>query len=120
MKLHLVLNHCVRAHDQLRLAAGDAREHVAAFFGFLAAGEPGHAHVERGEPVKQFLEVLLGQYFSRRHQRALPACINADGRRQRGDHGFAAAHIALQQPVHGRAALQVARDFFAHAALCGR
>ena len=63
--------------------------------------------------------MLLGQYFGGRHQRALPAGIDANGGRQRSHHGFAAAHIALQQAVHGDVALQVAGDFFAYAALRG-
>jgi hypothetical protein len=36
---------------------------------------------------------------------------------QRGHHRLAAAHVALQQAVHGHGARQVARDFLAHAPL---
>ena len=64
--------------------------------------------------------MLLGQYFGGRHQGALPTVVNRNGCCERGHHGFARAHIALQQTVHGHLALQVARDFFAHTALCTR
>ncbi len=63
--------------------------------------------------------MLLGQDLGGRHQRALPARIHADGGGQRGDHGLARAHVALQQAVHGQGACKVMRDLFAHAALGG-
>ena len=120
VKLHLVLNHRMRAHHQLRLATDNARQHLAPLFRLLAAGEPRYTHPQRSKPVQQFPEMLLGQDFGRRHQRTLPAGVDADGGRQRRHHRLAAAHIPLQQPVHGLAELQVLRDFFGYPALSAR
>ena len=121
LKLHLLLDDGVRAHHQRRLAACDGGQHLAARLLLLAAGEPGHALAarlqQRREPVDQLGEVLLGQDFGGRHQCALPAGVDGDAGRQRGHHRLAAAHVALQQAVHGLHAAQVARNLFAHAAL---
>ena len=58
--------------------------------------------------------MLLGQNFGGRHQRALPARIHAAHGRQRRHHGFARAHVALQQAVHGPDFLQVACNLGVH------
>ena len=119
VKLHFVLNNGMRAYHQLRFAAGNAREHFAALFGFLAACEPCHAYAKRGEPVEQLLKVLRGQYFGWRHKRTLPASTYANGCCQRSHYGFARAHIALQQAVHGHWARQIGCNFVGYAALGG-
>jgi len=61
--------------------------------------------------------MLLGQNLGRGHQGALLPGRHALGRSQGGHHGFARAHIALQQPVHGHGARQIVRNFFHHPAL---
>ena len=63
--------------------------------------------------------MLLGQDFGRRHQRALPAGVDAAGGGQRRHHGLAGAHVALQQAVHGNVFFQVGLDFRAHPQLRG-
>ena len=118
-ELHLVLNDGVRADDQPRLAAGDQRQHLAPLFGLLAAGEPRGFDAQRLQPANEFAKVLLGQNFGGRHQRALPAGVDADGSGQRGHHGFAGAHVALQQAVHGDGPGDVVGNFGAHALLSG-
>ena len=117
VELHLVLNEGVGAHYQAGLATGNQRQHLAALPGLLAAGEPGRGDAQRLQPTQQFGKVLGRQNLGRRHQGALPACIDADGRCQRRHHGFARAHIALQQPVHRHVACQVEGNFLAHPAL---
>ena len=44
--------------------------------------------------------MLLGQQFGGRHQRGLQALLDREQRGHRGDHGLAAAHVALHQPQH--------------------
>ena len=61
--------------------------------------------------------MLLGQDFSRRHQRTLPASVDAQCRRQCCHHGFAGADIALQQPVHRYRPAQVMGNLGLHPAL---
>ena len=61
--------------------------------------------------------MLFGQDFGGCHQRALPACVHAQCGCQRGHHGFARAHIALEQTVHGHGAGHVGRDLGAHTLL---
>jgi hypothetical protein len=123
LELHLLLDDGVRAHHQGGLAAGHHRQHGGALFLFLPAHQPGHAAATGGEqglePADHLGKVLFGQDFSGGHQRALPAGVHGQARRQGRHHGLARAHIALQQPVHGHGAGQVGGDFFAHAALGG-
>ena len=111
----------MRAHHQRGLAGGDGGQHLAALLLLLAAGEPGHAlaarRQQRRQPADQLGEVLLGQDLGGCHQRALPAGLDGHAGGQRGHHGLAAAHVALQQAVHGLLARQVAGDLLGHAAL---
>ena len=55
--------------------------------------------------------MLLCQNFRRGHKGRLETVQVRTVRRRSGDHGLAAAHIALDQPVHGNALSQVLRDF---------
>ncbi|MNV46390.1 hypothetical protein D3C71_1382200 [compost metagenome] len=124
LELHLLLDHGVGAHHQRGLAAGHQRQHGGAVLFLLPAHQPGHLAAALGqqgfEPADHLGEMLLGQDFGRRHQRALPTRVHRQTGGQGRDHGFARAHIALQQPVHGHLAGQVGGNFFAHAALGGR
>ena len=51
LETHLVLNHCVRAHHQLGLAALDHGQSLAPCLGLLAANEPGGGDAERLQPA---------------------------------------------------------------------
>ena len=123
LELHLLLDDGVGAHHQGGFAARHQRQHGGAFFLFLPAHQPGHTAAACGqqgfEPADHLGKVLLGQDFGGRHQRALPAGVHGQARGQGRDHGFARAHITLQQAVHGHGAGQVGGNFFAHAALGG-
>ena len=44
--------------------------------------------------------MLLGENFGGRHERRLVAVFDRLQRRQRRDHGLAAADVALQQALH--------------------
>ena len=73
------------------------------FFFWLPVSQatPCPAAPAAAQPADQLAEVLLGQDLGRRHQCALPAGVDRDRRGQRGDHGLAAADIALQQRCIG-------------------
>ena len=119
LEQHFVLNDGVRANHQPGLAAFNQRQHLTALFRFLTAGEPRGGDAQWLQPADQLGEVLGGQNLGRRHQGTLPASVDADRRGERRDHGFAGAHIALQQAVHGHGLGQVMRNFCADASLRG-
>ena len=120
-EMHFVLNDRVRADHQRSLAAFHHGQHAVAFFFLLAAGQPSDLQAQRlqhrRQPAYEFGEMLFGQYFGRRHQRALPTGVYALRRRQCCHHGFARTDIALQQAVHGNGARHVVGDFIHHALL---
>ena len=64
--------------------------------------------------------MLVGQNLRRRHDTRLVPIIQRQQRRQQRDHGFTAAHIALQQPVHVPPSVQVGADLAHHAFLRSR
>ena len=64
--------------------------------------------------------MLFGQNFSGRHQSRLKFVIDGLRGGECRNHGFAATHIALQQPLHWIRCRQIHADFFQHALLCRR
>ena len=77
----------------------------------LAAGEPYDVEAERFKPLFEFDEMLFGQNFGGCHHGHLCAGFHGGECGQRGDDGFAAADIALQQAVHGKGLRHVLPDF---------
>ena len=63
--------------------------------------------------------MLFGKNLRWCHQRALPACVDADSPGQCGHDRLARAHIALQQAMHGHRLGKIAGDLFADPALRG-
>ena len=59
-------------------------------------------------------EAHIALAVERLAQRGLLAGFNGTRRRQRGDHGLAAAHVALHQPVRGPVLRQVGLDLAPH------
>ena len=70
-------------------------------------GEQLDAQPQRLDHRFQPLVVLGGQYLGGGHQAGLVAVVDGDEHAHEGDQGFAAAHVALQQPVHLAAAAHV-------------
>ena len=120
LKLHLVLNDRVRAHHQAGRAAFNGGQGFAALGRFLTARQPSGLQAQRFQPIDQLAEMLLGQNFGGCHQRALPARVHAAHGSQRRHHGFARAHVALQQAVHGPDFLQIASNLGVHPLLRSR
>ena len=64
--------------------------------------------------------MLVGQNLRRRHDTRLVPIVQRQQRRQQRDHGFTAAHIALQQPIHVPPGVQVGADLAHHSFLRSR
>ena len=62
--------------------------------------------------------MLIGQNLGRSHHTGLKAVVNGEQHRHQGDECLAAAHVALQQPVHLLSALHIGMDLTQHALLC--
>ena len=116
-ELHRVGEHRVGAHHQPGAAIRDGGQRHPALGGFHAAHQQRHVDAERLQTVGQRGGMLPGQNFGGGQHGALPAVLGGvpDGRRRH--QRFAAAHIPLQQAVHGRLAAQVAGDFLRRALL---
>ena len=55
--------------------------------------------------------MLDGQDFCGRHERGLRLIFYGDDRGLKGDDGFAAADVALQQAIHGVGLFEVCGNF---------
>ncbi len=84
------------------------------------AVQPDHRHTERPEPFREFALILRRQDFRGRHHRRLAAGVDRGEAGNRGDDGLAAAHIALQQPLHRMRLGEIAQNFGHSAALRAR
>ena len=113
----VVLEEGVGADGDGRRAAGQGAQLFCAQGALVTAGEQDGLDALRGEGRGEGLVVLAGEDFGRRHQGRLQSGRRGVGHGQHGDHGLAGADIALQQPAHALAALQVASDFLHRAHL---
>ena len=82
--------------------------------------QPSDRYPERTKPVGELAHVLLGEDLGGRHHRRLAAGIDRGEAGDRGDDGFAAADVALQQPLHRMRLREVAQDLRHGAALRAR
>ncbi len=100
-KLHGFLKQSMGADDDGRVSAANTLEDCVARSAGLPPGQQRDVHVQGLEPAPKVLRMLIGQQFGRRHERHLAAAVHRLGGSQRGNQGFAAAHIPLHQPQHG-------------------
>ena len=117
VELDSLLNECVRADHQLRVALRDVMTRQLLAAGFLRSGEQHDAIAGGFENAARRKIMLCRQNFRRRHQRDLVAVLDGDDRCLERDDGFAGADIALQQAAHGRCLGHVGGNFFQHAFL---
>ncbi|MEZ5459058.1 MAG: hypothetical protein R3E65_07045 [Steroidobacteraceae bacterium] len=111
------LEQCMRADHELALAGGNQLEGAAPRAGRLRTGDQHDGDAERPEPLLQVAEMLFCQQLRGRHQRGLVAAADRAGRGRCGDHGLAAADVALHQPRHRRVAREVGVDVVERAPL---
>src|SRR5215470_6564112 len=111
-ELHRVLNQRVRSDDQVDVARSDGVLNLALLFRLQTAGEQLDAIRGVGEPAPDVAGVLFCQNLRRRHQGRLVAVLDRDDHRLNRDDRLAAAHVALQQAVHGLVAGHVVDDLF--------
>ena len=91
----------VRAHHDVDGAVGHAFEGGSDFFAGAKAADLGHLHRPFAKAVHQRLEMLLSQERGRCQHRHLFAARDGHKGGAQRDLGFAKAHIATNQPVHG-------------------
>ena len=118
LKLGGVRQQGMGAHRHLDLPGSDPLPDDAFLLGRHGPRQQGH-----GDPqgFKQFIEgikMLLRQNFRGRHQGALFSVPGGAVRRGSRHHGLAAAHVALNQPVHRRALSEIRQDLL-HRPLLG-
>ncbi|MCY1529070.1 hypothetical protein D9M68_641970 [compost metagenome] len=117
VEFDVILDQRLRAHDQLHAAVGGGRRGFSARLGAEAAAQPGHVHAQRLQPGHQLAEVLFSEDFGGRHQRDLGAAGDGLRRGNGRHHGLAAAHVALQQAMHGIRLGEIRGDFLDDALL---
>ena len=110
-ELDVVLDHRLRAHHHVQLPGRDLLQDPAPLFGSESADQLRPADVAAGQQLFQREGVLPGEDFGGGHQHGL---VSVGDRQQHGVDGhdrLAAAHVALQQPVHRQRGGHVAGDF---------
>ena len=97
------------------------RDHLLQLRFLTRGGRPRQQHrhvIQLREQVLEVEEVLRRQNFRRRQHRHLIAVLDGDDRRLRRHQCLAAAHVALQQPVHRMRVRHILRDLRQHLFLC--
>ena len=100
----------VGANRDLGLAGGQGFPDQPLLLHRHGAGEQRRPDAQGGEQLFQGGKVLLRQNFRGGHQGGLFSVPGGAENRRGGHHGFAAAHIALDQPVHRRALLKIRQN----------
>ena len=119
LELHILAEQLVRADDDVDGAVGHALDGGGDFLGRAKAAHLGHLDRPFGKAVHQRLVVLLGQQRGGRQQRHLLAAGDRNEGGAQRHFGFAKAHIAADQPVHGPRADHVLNDGMDGGALVG-
>ncbi len=114
---HVVLDQRVGADREARDAGLDRFARRDLLLLLQAAREPRDRHAQRPDPFGELSKVLLGQDLGGRHQHRLVAGIDGLQRGDGGHHRFAAAHVALQQPLHRMRSHEIGFDLADHAGL---
>src|SRR5947208_16929307 len=92
----------IRANDQLSFSRANASKRGLLFGGLQAADEQFRAIAGFAESPPRRKEMLDRQNLRRRHERGLRAVLDGNHRGFERDHGFSAADVALQEPIHRR------------------
>ena len=100
----------VGAHRHRRRAVGQLFPGLPLLPLGHGAGEQYRFHAQRRKQPGKGRRVLLRQNFRGSHQRRLAAVPGGQIGGGRRHHGFTAAHVALNQPVHGGAPAEIPAD----------
>ena len=101
----------VGPHRQIDFAGSKLLPNQPLFLGGHGAGEQRHPDAHWLKNLAEGLKMLLRQDFRGGHQCALLAVLGGAVSRRGGYHSLAAAHVALDQPVHGAAFAEIRQNF---------
>ena len=107
-----------RGEEQGVRADDDARAGRAGFF-FAGGGAENDGDTERFEKLAEIVIMLVGQHLGGGHERSGVSGRNGAEHGGGGNHGFSAAHIAVEEAVHRMPGREVVEDVGEHALLCG-
>src|SRR5215469_13335496 len=107
----------VRADDHVNETFGDEFFELGLFAGAEGAGEQSHDVTHLAQDLAEVETVLRGQNFGGSEDGHLVPIFDGDDGGFRGNDGFAAAHVALQEAVHGARGFHIVGDFLDHTLL---
>ena len=119
-KRHGILYERVRPDNQRRLERCYPRQCQSSLFRTEASSQQHWRDAERSEQAFDCPRVLLGEQFSRRHQRGLRSVLHRQQRSEQRNHRLATANIALQQAMHAPCTAHVGDNLPDHAHLSRR
>ena len=119
VELHILFQQGVGADHQLGVALRDVPAGVALAVLLHGAGQQHDAVAGLFQDSPRRKVVLGRQNLRRRHHRHLVAVLHGDDGGFEGHDRLARAHVALQQPSHGRRLPHVVGNFLQHAFLGG-
>ena len=108
--VHVSRKQAMRTDEHINRALGKCLECALLLRRRTEATEHLDLKTKRGKAFKECLVVLLGQNGRGAEHHDLATGIHALKRRTQGDLGFAKAHVAAQQAVHGLGRLHVGLD----------
>ena len=110
-ELDILLEQRVSSDRDLRRARGQPIQHRLARLALVAAGEHHRLDADGFADRCDGFEMLTGENFRRRHDRALRTGLDGVQQHHQRDHRLSAADIALQQSQHAFRRAHVLEDF---------
>ena len=110
MEPDVVLDQRVGADDDRQRAGGQFVQQAGPPLALVAAGQQPDTNARRIRQRRDGLHMLSRQDLGGRQDRGLRPGLDRGQHRRQGDHGLAAADIALQQPQHAVFGRHVGRD----------
>ncbi len=114
---HLFLEQGMGAHRHVGAALGHGSQHGVLLLLRQAGDEPRHLEAQGLQPGGELGVMLLGEDLRGRHHGGLVAILHRLEGGQGGHHRLAAAHVPLEQALHGVGLGEVAAHFPHHPGL---
>ena len=111
MKRHRILEHRMRSNHHARPTVGNKFPVVAPSSSTLPTGKQRHLVTLGGVQFVGTFPPLKSQHLGRRKDNHLVAALDDRGCDEQGHDGFACSYVALEQPLHDKAASQVLINF---------